>query len=387
MNTFDELLDESFSKVLKNNDITVPTEVQKEVIPRIKNTDDDLIVVAKTGSGKTLAYLCPILTQIDKNIKTPQVAILAPTHELASQIFSVCKDLNKNLNLNANPVLLIGGANINKQVLKLKDKPKIIIGSTGRFLELIKLKKLKMHTIKTIVLDEGDRLVDKNNIIDTKNIIKTTLKEQRRILYFSASIDDETNSILLDVMKNPVNIEVDNTNTIPKNIEHFYFECEKRDKIDLVRKIVNGLDFKKTMVFVNNPVTINTVTDKLSHHKLKVSSIHGDNKKLERKQSLEKFKNGNCNILVTSDLSCRGIDIQNVECVINFDIPEDNKFYQHRAGRSGRASSNGICISIATKGELTKLNKIAKNFNINLKKKCMKYGKMENVKDNNANNN
>ncbi len=133
------------------------------------------------------------------------------------------------------------------------------------------------------------------------------------------------------------------------------------------------------MVFVNNPVTINTITEKLRYHKLKAYGVHGDNKKLERKQALDKFKAGTCNVLVTSDLSCRGIDVQGVDCVINIDIPEDFKFYQHRAGRSGRANTQGMCISIATKGEIPKLNKIAKNFGIILHKKEMKYGKMEDI--------
>ncbi len=379
MSTFKELLNENFEKALLKDGIKTPTDVQNDVIPKILNSNEDLIVVAKTGSGKTLSYLCPLLLKVDKTIKTPQIVVLAPTHELASQIYTVCKNLDKELNLEANPVLLIGGANINKQVLKLKDKPKIIIGSTGRLLELIKLKKLKTHTVTNIVLDEGDRLVDNKNINDINNFLKTTLKDQRRVLYFSASIDDDTKNILDTVMKLPKEVEVNNTNTIPDTISHYFFECEKRDKIDQIRKIVNGLGLKRTMVFVNNPVTINTMTEKLRYHKLKAYGIHGDNKKLERKQALDKFKAGTCNVLVTSDLSCRGIDVPGVDCVINIDIPEDFKFYQHRAGRSGRANSKGMCISIATKGEISKLNKIAKNFGIILHKKEMKYGKMEDI--------
>ncbi len=317
MSIFKEILTEDFSNALKSMGIVEPTEVQSSVIPMIKDDKDDLIVVAKTGSGKTLAYLCPLLMTIEKDIKTPQIVILSPTHELSSQIYSVCKSLDKSLNLGINPALLIGGANINKQLDKLKEKPKIIIGSAGRLLELTKLKKLKMHTIKTIVLDEGDRLVDKRNVNDTKNLIKTTLKDQRRMLYFSASIDSETRKVLNDIMKTPKEVDVNDTNTIPENIEHYYFECEKREKIDMIRRIVNGLELNRTMVFVNNPVTINTVSEKLAFHKLKVVSVHGENKKLERKQALDKFKAGSAKIMVTSDLSCRGIDIENVECVIN----------------------------------------------------------------------
>lgn len=378
MSTFSELLSDEFSKILERNEILSPTDVQSMVIPKIKEENEDLIVISKTGSGKTLAYICPLLMRVDKDVKTPQILVLAPTHELASQIYSVCKELDSTLNIGANPVLLIGGSNINKQVLKLKEKPKVIIGSTGRILELVKMKKIKMHTINTIVLDEGDRLVDSKNIKLTNDLIKTTLKDQRRMLYFSASIDDKTIEVLKDIMKQPKEIYVNDTNTIPDNIEHYYFECDKREKIDMVRKIVNGLDLKRTMVFVNNPTTINTITEKLSHHKLKVVGVHGDHKKLQRKQALDKFKKGSANILVTSDLSCRGIDVPLVECVINFDIPEDNMFYQHRAGRSGRAGNKGMCISIATKGEIQHLTKISKNFNIILNKKVMKYGRMEN---------
>lgn len=376
MNTFSELLTKDYENILKERGIDTPTDVQQLVIPKIINENDDMIVISKTGSGKTLSYVMPLFYKIDKDIKTPQVVILAPTHELASQIFSVCKFLDKGLKTNYNPCLLIGGANINKQILSLKDKPKIIVGSSGRILELVKLKKLKMHTVNTIVLDEGDRLVDAKNLNSTKDVIKTTLRDQRRILYFSASIDDDTKKTLEEIMKEPKVVQANATNTIPENITNVYFECEKRDKIDLVRKIVNGLDLKKVIVFVNNPTTINTITEKLKFHKLKAVSLHGDNKKLERKQALDKFKDGSANILVTSDLSSRGIDVPFVECVINFDIPEDNKFYQHRAGRTGRAGREGLCISIATPGETIHLNKIKKNFNINLNKKYMSYGKM-----------
>ncbi len=374
MENFNELLDKEVIDVLAKKNIIKPTPVQEKILPIINNGGDK-VVVAKTGSGKTLSYLIPLITSLDLSIKTPQVVILTPTHELASQVYNEAKFLNKELNLGVEPALIIGGSNINKQLIKLKEKPRIIIGSAGRILELNKMKKLKMHTVTTIVLDEGDRLLDKVNLKITEAVIKTTLKE-RKLLYFSASIDNLTIDTLNNVMNNPEIIKIDNEMTIPSNINHYYFVCEHRDKIDQIRKIVNGLNLTKVMVFINNPVTIETIVAKLNYNKLKSVGLHGANKKTERKIALQQFKDGYVNILVTSDLTCRGLDIPMVECVINFDIPESTSFYQHRSGRCGRADNEGICLSIATIGEVKFINKFKKFFNINIPKKKMSYGKM-----------
>ncbi|MFV0502841.1 MAG: DEAD/DEAH box helicase [Lachnospirales bacterium] len=367
VNNMDFELCNKYKEVLEKAAITSMTDVQKIAIPKIK-AGNDLIVVSETGSGKTLTYLLPLMESVDKEIKTPQILILAPTHELSSQIHRVVKMFRSD------SMLLVGGMNLKKQIDSLKERPKIIIGSNGRILELIRLKKLKMHTIKTIVLDEGDRLLDDDNIEDTKKVIKTTLKE-RQILYFSASINKDTENELKLIMKSPETIKLEMT--LPSKIEHFYIECKRRDKVDALRKIIYGMNIPKTIIFVNNPVIINDIVNKLNYHKLNTLGLFGSKNVGKRNSTIIKFKEQNIPILVTSDLTSRGLDIDNVELVINYDVP-DPTFYQHRCGRTGRIGKSGICISLASATEIKFLENIKETYSINIERKKMAYGKLVN---------
>lgn len=370
---FTGLLDETFTEALKKQDIFEPTEIQSLVIPKILEKKD-VVFSSQTGSGKTLAYLLPIYKTIDMSIKSPQVFILTPTQELASQVFNQAKILSKNMNSAIQAVLLIGNANMKRQIETLKQKPQIIIGSSGRILEIIRLKKLTGHYVKTIVIDEADRMFDELNLASVLAIVKTTLKD-RQLILASASINASTLEIAKDILKSPEIISTSKLLNLPENIENIYFVCERRDKIDLVRKIVHSANILKALIFVNNKNRIEEVTTVLNYHGIKSVALHGQAFKSERKTALEDFRTGKATLLVASDIAARGLDIKGLTHIINIDVPEEVVFYLHRAGRTGRMGEKGVAITLATENEVKYLSKIEKKLNVKFQKKTISHGK------------
>ncbi len=363
-------------KALKLQNINEPTEIQKETIPLILQKKD-VIGQSETGSGKTLAYLLPVISNINLDEKHLQVIVLTPTHELALQVSKQIDMLIKNSELPLRTAVIIGSANISRQIDKLKQKPHIIVGSVGRILELISKKKLSGHTVKTIIIDEADKMLDKNNIENVKALIKTTLKD-RQVIMFSASM---TSSIKIaeSITNDVTTIKINDKQILPNTINHMYFITEKRDKVELLRKIIRSENPKKVLVFVNEPNTIETIVEKLEYHKLKATAMYGLADKLERKKSMEDFKLGKVQILVTSDLGSRGLNIENITHIINLDIPEEPNFYLHRAGRTGRAGKVGSSISIITNYEEKLIKKYEKVLNIKITKKQLNYGKIQSI--------
>ena len=322
---FNELgLNETLINGLLKDNINSPTGIQTKVIP-LALDNKDIIGQSETGTGKTLAYLLPIFEKMDMDIKTPQAIILSPTHELAAQIQKEVNKLANNSTLPIKSALIIGEVNIKRQLEKLKEKPHIIIGTSGRILELIKMKKLKCHTVKTIIVDEADRLLDSNNIGDVTSVINSTLRD-RQLMFFSATMPEDIIKISETLMNKGELIKVEKENSeINPDIEHLYFLCEKRDKIAFIRKLYASIKPTRSIVFLNNSFDIESITDKLQYHNLKVDCVHGSSVKIDRHRSLDDLRMGKINILVASDLAARGLDIQGVSHIFNFDIPEDPK--------------------------------------------------------------
>lgn len=373
---FKELgINEKITEGLKKEGIEYATEIQVEAIPQAI-LNKDIVGEAETGSGKTLAYLAPIFQNIDTNSKAVQAFILTPTHELAIQVNDVIKTLAEDSEVPVKSAAIIGNINIKKQIENLKNnKPHIVVGSTGRILQLIKLKKMKAHMIKTIVVDEADKLLDKNNVEDVKAIIKTTLKD-RQLMFFSATIDERTLDVAKTLMKEYEVIRTQTKTSMNENIEHMCFKCEQRDKILILRKVFHILNPKKAIVFVNKPDEIEILTEKLNYHGIKSEAIYGTADKEVRKRALENFKAGKINLLVASDIAARGLDIQDVECIFSYDIPEDTDNYLHRAGRTARAGKAGKSICIFTEREQGLIKQYEKTFNIKINLKDMYKGKI-----------
>lgn len=367
-------INENLIKGLNIIGIEEPTEIQKEVIP-VALDGENLIGQSETGTGKTLAYLLPTLEKIDISKKEMQCIILAPTHELAIQINNTINELKQVASLDITSTALIGSANIKRQIESLKAKPHIIVGSAGRILELIGKKKVSAHTIKTIIIDEVDKLLDKNNLSVVKNIIKATQK-QTQVMMFSATLNNKTLDIAKTLKENIKVISVKN-NKVNENINHNYIKTDSRRKIETLRKLINATKAERILVFNNDIYTTNTTIENLTASNIKVAAIGGNNKMEERKKALEDFRKGKIQVLIASDVAARGLDIKGVTYVINLDIPEDSNDYLHRAGRVGRAGEIGEVFSIVSDREEKIIKIHEKNFKINITEKQLYKGNIE----------
>ena len=379
MTTFKELnLNLKLIEGLQKQNITEPTEVQTLSIGKILE-NKDLLVNAQTGSGKTLAYLLPMFEKIDTSKRETQVLVLAPTHELVMQIVDQAKLLATNSNIDVTSFSLIGEVNIQKQIKNIKAiKPHIVVGTCGRVLDLIQQRKLKAHTIKTIVLDEIDSLLSGDNTKRVKDIIKTTLRD-RQVLGFSASLNENTIDICDSIMKSPELIKTKEELVINPNINHMYLYGDRRDKFNLLRKSIAATTPKSAIVFVNDENSIEIITSKLNYHNYKAVGIYGRMTKEDRKNALNAFKLGKAKILVSSDLSARGLDIVDITHVFNLDFPGSPNEYIHRCGRTARGKRSGDAISIVTNQNLSTIRDYKRNFNINIKPKELKEGKLVDV--------
>lgn len=376
MTTFNDLnLDSNIIEGLKKQGITDPTSIQATAItPAMENKD--VIGEAFTGSGKTLAYLLPIFHKINTSKREMQAIVLAPTHELALQIEAQIKLLAENSSVPVTSFSVIGDVNINNQIKKLKEiKPHIIVGSTGRILDLIRKKKITAHTIKTIVIDEGDNLLDPKRAQITKDIIKTTMRD-RQLLVFSASIKPETLLTCERLMKEPVIIKSEEKAEMNPNIEHMLFVCDRRDKFETLRKIIVAAKPEKAIIFVNSNEDIEMTTAKLNFHSKDCFAMNGHISKEDRKLAIESFRNGKIKILVSSDVTARGLDVEGVTHIFHLDLPLKVNEYLHRAGRTARGNNTGVSIAIATVKQLNIIKKYEKEFNIKFEEKEAFGGKI-----------
>lgn len=376
MKTFNELeLREELINGLREQNISQPTEIQNMAIPLIL-ANEDILGKSATGTGKTLAYLLPLFQKIDTSKREMQVLILTPTHELAMQVYDQVGRLQKNSTMPVTSAVVIGNVNIKKQVVDLRDKQHIIIGSAGRILELIKMKKIKAHTLKTIVIDEFDTLLHKSNVKDIEEIIKTTLRD-RQLLFFSASANNDAIKVAQSLAKDLKILEMKQENPLSTSIEHYYFKIKLRDKMELLRKVIHAAKPKKALIFINKSYDIEKTVEKLKFHSFSVEGIHGSDEKQSRKKTLDAFREGKIQLLVASDVLARGLDVSDVTHIINLDMPETPKEYLHRVGRTGRAGASGIAISlISNRRDEEVLGRCRKEHKIEIIEKDLYEGKI-----------
>ncbi len=370
---FTELeLDTSLLRALEKEKITTPTEIQRRVIPEaLKNKD--LIVESETGTGKTLAYLLPLFKKLNASTREMQAIVLVPTHELAIQVQRVIEFLSQNSDIKVSSTPIIGNVNIERQIDKLKEKPHIVVGSPGRILELIKKKKISAHTIKTIILDEADRLLSDSDMDNVRAVIKSTMRD-RQLLMFSASISKETEARGQEMMKEPEIIRAEAKISVPHTIEHICFLAEQREKFEVLRKVARILNPKKAIVFTRGIEEAEVVTEKLKYHGLAAESIHGTNMKEERKKAMEGFRAGKVQFLIASDLASRGLDIEGITHIFSINTPEEPRDYLHRVGRTGRNGMAGVAVSIVTIRELQQIKLYEKALSIHFTVKDMYKG-------------
>ena len=374
--SFNELnINQSIVMALKKQNITTPTGIQETSIP-FALENKDIIAEAHTGTGKTLAFLIPIFEKINLEKREMQAIILAPTHELVVQIESQIKLLATNSHMDIKSLSIMGESNIEKQIKKLKEiKPHIIIGSPGRILDLIKKRKITAHTIKTIVLDEADNLLSKNKPVIIKDIIKSTMKD-RQLMFFSASINKETLNLAKTLVKDVEIIKIENKSEINPKIEHICILGSLRDRFENLRKLLAAEQPQRAIVFVNNNTDLRQINEKLQYHKVKSTAIYGNASKEERQRALDAFRRGKCNVLVSSDLSARGLDIPEVSHIISLDFPVNPDEYLHRAGRTARGNNSGVSVCLITNKDIEILQSYEKAFGIEFTVKKLYGGKL-----------
>ena len=362
--------------------ITTPTMVQQQAIPPLSQ-GSSLVFQSETGTGKTLAYLLPLLQQIDESIQQIQLLIVAPTHELASQIKSQIQ-----LVTDIPAVLLIGGAPIKRQVEMLKKKPLIAVGGAARLMELVYLKKLKVHQVKAIVLDEADRLLAPELRDDTTALCQA-LPAEVQLAACSATINGKTEKIIQSLVRRQQDegeLEkriLPSEDILQKKITHIAIYSETRDKVDTLRRLLvaemeaatKGQPLK-AMVFTARPADVDIILSKLTYKKMQCSALHAKQDKVKRKQALDQFRKGSCPVLITSDLAARGLDIPDVTHIIQLDMPSNMDFFVHRAGRTGRNGRSGLNIVIGDGYEMRQLAAAEKKLHLVVYPKVLYKGKL-----------
>lgn len=352
--------------------IVAPSPVQAEAIPPIL-AGKDVLATSQTGTGKTLAYLLPILQGIDPEVKAAQKLIVAPTQELAIQIVREGERYGEARGIGV--IGLIGGAAAKRQIEKLKQHPQLIVGTPGRIRELIEIRKLKMHQVTTIVIDEVDQVFQSGGASDVERILRSALRD-RQLVFLSATVGPETAELAKKEMDQPVEIGIDPERRTPSGLEHYYFVSEERDKLDMLRRIVRHYDPERALVFVNATEDLAEVEAKLNYLGLNAAALYGDADKLTRSRVLNAFREGRTKLLVASDVAARGLDIEGLGMVINYDPPIDAEHYTHRAGRTGRMGRKGLAITLVTDRQTFIMRKFNRELGISIEERVLYGGKI-----------
>ena len=332
---------------LKNNIITkgyeTPTPIQDQAIPPALD-GRDIIGVAATGTGKTAAFIIPLINKIVMGQKQ-KVIIITPTRELASQIDIELREFSKGMGIRS--VQCIGGARIGRQISELSRNPQFVIGTPGRINDLIKRGRLNLAGTQNIVLDEVDRMVDMGFINDIKTIL-STLPKHRQSLFFSATIPPRINDLIKTFLNNPVTVSVKTTIT-SDNVEQDIVKVRfDQRKIEILHDILNKPECEKVLIFGRTKRGVENLSNDLEKRGFKSSSIHGDKAQNKREKALRLFKDDHINILVATDVAARGLDIDDVTHVINYDLPENYEDYIHRIGRTGRINKRGTALNFVS---------------------------------------
>ncbi|MCB4809555.1 DEAD/DEAH box helicase [Tamlana sp. 62-3] len=346
-------LNKPILKAIDEAGYLAPTLVQEKTIPSVLN-NKDVIVSAQTGTGKTAAFALPILQKFfdyqdaPKKGKKVKALIVSPTRELASQIQDNFKTLGKYTNLRS--AVIFGGTSIEPQKDILNKGVDILIATPGRLLDLHKQDLLNLDYVETLVLDEADLMLDMGFIDDVKKIERLCTKE-KQILLFSATIPAKVEQLANTILNTPERIEVASNSSTSKNINQILYYVPKRNKMELCLHLLRNTIKGSIIIFRRTKFGVNKLEQTLTKNGYKVDSIHGDKTQNLRQDALNKFKNGYVNILIATDVAARGIDINELDAVINFDLPNVPETYVHRIGRTARAGKTGTAYSLCSADE------------------------------------
>ena len=357
MTTFKSLgLNAELLKAVEKLGFETPTDVQDKVIPILLEQDTDLVALAQTGTGKTAAFGFPMLQRIDSTNRMTQGLILSPTRELCIQITNDMADYGKAIK-GVNIVAIYGGANIQEQANKIKRGAQIVVATPGRLKDMIKRRLVDISAIKYCVLDEADEMLNMGFYEDIKDILTHTPNDKNSWL-FSATMPPEVNRIAKKFMNNPQEITVGTKNSSAKNIDHQYFIVPGRERYAALRAVVSMNTDIFGVVFCRTKIETQKVADKLIQDGYKAAAIHGDLSQNQRDIVMQSFRKKRIQLLVATDVAARGIDVDDITHVINYQLPDETEVYTHRSGRTGRAGKKGTSIIFVTKSDRRKIKSI-----------------------------
>lgn len=360
-------LSDSIRARLEELKITEPTKVQEKVIPLIAESKS-LLFQSETGTGKTYAYLLPLINRLEADPDTSccRIIVCAPTFELASQINAAAKKITDR-----KTALMIGGAPIKRQTETLKEKPQIIIGTAARLVELIRLKKIKTQGLYALIFDECDRLLKKESFEDT-DALRNCVTPELQIIGCSATINKPARIFFAGAE----NLIMPQEFILSKSIEHWAIYAEAREKIDFLRKFLAAEKPAKALVFTSRSDQVENIYKKLSYKHVECAALYAKADKQERKSAIDRFRSGKCKLLITSDLGARGLDIPDITHIIQLDLPEDDDFFIHRAGRTARAGKKGINVVIGDEFEMQRYASLEKKLGLTVYPKQIRNGKV-----------
>ncbi len=339
-----------------------PTTIQKLAIPEALK-GKDIIGQAQTGSGKTVAFSIPILERIFIPDKSPQAIILCPTRELCMQVAGEIAKVGANIN-KLKILAVYGGQPIGRQLRVLNKGVHIVVGTPGRVIDHIERGSLNLIGVDSVVLDEADEMLNMGFREDIELILRHTPK-QRQTLLFSATMPDEIKRIAKMHQHNPKFIKVSqNKKNIPK-IKQFSFKTDERDKLEDMLRLLDVYEPKRSLIFCNTKKRVDFVVKHMRRRDYSVDSLHGDMTQKIRDKVMNKFRNGNIDILVATDVAARGIDVLNIDLVINYDVPQNVEYYIHRIGRTARAGNNGYAFTLVSPKEAHYFSNIKKRTIVN----------------------
>ncbi len=356
--SFEEMdLSKEVLRAIKDMGFTTPSTVQAKTIP-LMMSGADVNAIAPTGTGKTCAFGIPMLEYVQLNEPEVQEVVLAPTRELALQIGDELTKLAKYIK-GCRIAVLYGGQPIPKQLAALKRKPQILVATPGRLLDHMNRGNVQLNAVHTMVLDEADEMLNMGFVKDVTRIIEAT-PDERQMVLFSATTNQDVLTIAWKYQHDPIEVTVEATKQDRPQIAQYVISTEHNKKIDHLLYLLDADVYQRVMIFCNTKFMTDRLTERLKKEGYQAECIHGDVKQSQRNVVMNDFRRGKFPILIATDVAARGIDVDDVEAVINFDLPAENEYYLHRIGRTGRAHKHGVSFSLVTFQESVRMDEILK---------------------------
>lgn len=374
MITFSELgLDEKLVQATDALGFVNPTTIQEKAIPILLSGTTDMIGLAQTGTGKTAAFGLPLLQLVDEKQRNAQALVICPTRELCMQIVTEI-ELFKKFMPGMNVVAVYGGTSISMQIRDIKRGVQIVVATPGRLIDLIERKAINLEEIKYVVLDEADEMLNMGFQEDIEFILQNTPKKESTWL-FSATMPPEIRKVSKKYMNNPQEVTVGKMNTANKNIDHQYFVTQSQHRYETLKRLIDFNPGMYGIIFTRTKMDAQDIASKLTREGYDIDALHGDLSQPQRDKVMQAFRDKTLQLLIATDVAARGIDVKEITHVINYELPDDTEVYTHRSGRTGRAGSMGICMSIVHTRETFKLRSIERLIQSNIVKTEIPTGK------------